>query len=166
MCGAVNFLALNSRLVGEEAHVLDSKSIVNLPVADGRLEIPTFDRPTWKDFIERGQLSGKKWAALTEANGSPHLMLNANRLSRLLLMEFSEKIDPNDCCVEPIITTNSKDTLERILTRAKLAETNSPDKGVILLWADEKRIIAHYDLLKHLFEGVFMLPPGTPQQTS
>ena len=162
--GAVNFLALDSRLVGEEGHVLDPKSIISLPVADDRLAIPTFGGPAWKDFLERVQSSGKKWVVLTDTDGKPHLALNANRFSRLLLMEANEAIDPSECCVEPIITTNAEDTLEGVLLNAKLADTKSPDKGIILLWADEKRIIAHYDVLKRLFEGVFTPPPGVAPQ--
>ena len=153
--GAVNFLALDSRLVGEEGHVLDPNSIVTLPVAAGRPAIPALGSPTWKDFLERVQSSGKKWVVLADTDGKPHLVLNADRFSRLLLMEANEAIDPSEYCVEPIITTNAEDTLGGVLLNAKLADTKSPDTGVILLWADEKRIIAHYDLLKRLFEGVF-----------
>lgn len=80
------------------------------------------------------------------------------------MTEANDKIDPSECCVEPIITTNAEDTLEGVLLNAKLADTTSPDKGIILLWADEKRVIAHYDLLKRLFEGVFTPPPGVAPQ--
>jgi hypothetical protein len=157
--GAVNFLALDSRRVGAQGHVLDPKSIVSLPVADGRLVIPTFGSPAWKDFVEGVQSSGKKWVVLTDTDGKPRLALNANRFSRLLLTEANDKIDPSECCVEPIITTNAEDTLEGVLLNAKRADTKSPDTGIILLWANEKRVIAHYDVLKRLFDGVFTLPP-------
>ncbi|MFZ1538993.1 MAG: CNNM domain-containing protein [Chromatiaceae bacterium] len=158
--GAVNFLALDSRLVGLEGHVLDPRSIIPLPVADGRLAIPSFGSPAWKDFLERVQSSGKKWIVLTDPDGKPQLLLNANRFSRLLLLEANEAIDPRECCVEPLITTNPGDTLEGVLLNAKFVDTQLPDQGVILLWADEKRVIAHYDVMKRLFDGVFTLVPG------
>ena len=41
--GAVNFLALDSRRVGEEGAILDPRSVVSLPLVDGHLEI--FRRP-------------------------------------------------------------------------------------------------------------------------
>jgi hypothetical protein len=164
--GAVNFLALDNRPVGQEGHELDPVSIVKLPAADGRLVIPTFASPTWNDFLKQVQASGKKWVILTDPDGQPRLLLNANRLARMLLTEASDKIDPGVCCVEPIITTNPDDTLEQVITKVKLAETNSSDRGVILLWGDKKRIIARFDVLQRLFEGVFTLPPGTAQQTT
>jgi hypothetical protein len=145
----------------------NGRGIRSLPVADGRLAIPTFGSPTWKDFLERVQSSGKKWVVLTDTDGRPRLALNANRFSRLLLTEANDKIDPSECCAEPIITTNADDTLEGVLLNAKRADTKSPDQGIILLWADKKRVIAHYDVLKGLFEGVFTLhTTNTPSSCS
>jgi hypothetical protein len=48
---------------------------------------------------------------------------------------------------------------------ARLADKASPGKGVILLWRAERRIIAHADLLRRLFEGVFS-SPSNPERGS
>lgn len=161
--GAINFLALDSRHVGEEGQIVDPRSIVDLPVAGGRLEIPQAGGPTWNDFVQRVQASGKKWIILTDPDGTPHRLLNVNWFLRAL---FAEKdVSPEHYCFDPVITHDPQATLEHVLMGAKLAENRSPDKGVILLWGAEKRIVAHADLLHRLFEGVFAPPPG-PEQTT
>ena len=46
-----------------------------------------------------------------------------------------------------------------MLTNAKRAESDSPRRGVILLWEEQKRIITHSDVLKRLFGGVVTPTP-------
>ena len=157
--GAVNFLALDSRRVGDEGEILDPRSVVSLPVVDGRLEIPELTRAAEDGFIRRVQTSGKKWVVLTDPNGTPHLLLNSDRFLRAAFSTAS--VDPHDYCVEPVITNDPQATLEQTLMNAKLTEKDSPEKGMILFWGTEKRIIAHADLLRRVFEGVFA-PPLDP----
>ena len=154
--GAVNFLALDSRRVGEEGEIVDPSSVVSLAVVDGRLEIPESARSAEDSFIQRVQASGRKWVILTDPDGTPHLLLNADRFLRAVFSGAS--VDPHDYCVWPIITNDPQATLEQTLMNAKLAEEDSTDKGVILFWGTEKRIIAHADLLRRLFEGVLSSP--------
>jgi hypothetical protein len=154
--GAVNFLALDSRRVGEEGAIVDPSSVVSLPLVDGRLEIPESARSAEDGFIQRVQASGRKWVILTDPDGTPYLLLNADRFLRAVCSGAS--VDPHDYCVQPIITNDPRATLEQTLMNAKLAEEDSTDKGVILFWGTEKRIIAHADLLRRLFEGVFSSP--------
>jgi metal transporter CNNM len=151
--GAINFLALDSRRVGDEGNIVDSQSVISLPVVDGRLEIPPFDHSPEDGFIQRVQASGRKWVILTDPDGAPHLLLNADRFLRAVCVE--KNVDLHDHCVQPIITHNPQATLEQTLMNAKLAEEKSTEKGIILLWDTEQRIIAHADLLRRLFEGVF-----------
>ena len=65
--------------------------------------------------------------------------------------------------MEPVVTTNPQGTLERVLMNAKLGESRARDRGIILLWGGERRIISHFDILKRLFEGVFTPPPGVAE---
>ncbi len=162
--GALNFLALDSRRVGDEGNSIDPRSVVSLPVVDGRLEIPPVGGSLWDDFIQRVQASGKRWVILTDPEGTPRHLLNANRFLRDVYSQ--EEIFPQDYCIEPVVTHDPQATLEHALMGANLAESRSPDKGVILLWGAEKRIVAHADLLHRLFEGVFAPPPSPEQATA
>ena len=158
--GAINFLALDSRCVGEEGKIVDPSSVVSLPVVDGRLEMPQIDSALRESFIQRVQASGRKWVILTDPEGAPQLLLNADRFLRAVCVEKS--VDPHGYCVKPLITHDPQATLEQTLMYANLAENKSTEKGIILFWGAEKRIIAHADLLRRVFEGVFSSPP-TPE---
>lgn len=159
--GAVNFLALDSRRVGEEGQVVDPSSVVSLPFVDGRLEVPEVGNSSWESFVQRVRASLKKWVILTDPDGAPHLLLNADRLLRAV--SSGGRVDPHDYCVRRIITNDPQATLEQTLMSAKLAESKPTERGIILFWSTEKRIIAHADVLRRLFEGVFS-PPPSPEQ--
>ena len=154
--GAINFLALDSRRVGEEGKIVDPGSVISLALVDGRLKIPAFDNSPEDSFIQHVQASGKRWVILTDPDGIPHLLLNSDGFLRAVFS--GQRVDLHDYCIKPIITHNPQDTLEQTLMNAKLAENESTERGVILLWGTEKRIIAHADLLRRVFEGVFLSP--------
>jgi hypothetical protein len=144
--------------VGEEGSALAPRSIVRLTAVDGRLELLTPGTPGWNAFVAQVQASEKRWVVLTDPTGAPRLLLDGNRFLRTALAAAEGNIDPRDYGVEPVVTTNPSDTLEAVLTHAKLAESDSPGRGVILLWGEQKRIITHSDVLKRLFEGVITPP--------
>jgi metal transporter CNNM len=152
--GAVNFLALDSRRVTDEGSILDPSSIISLTVASGTLGLPKPREPVWNDFLKRVNESGKRWVVLTDSAESRFLLLDADAFLRTAFATSHSDIDPSDHCVEPLVTRNPDDTLERVLTHGNLSENHSPDRGIILLWGEQKRIISHFDVLKRLFEGV------------
>jgi CBS domain containing-hemolysin-like protein len=162
--GAVNFLALDSRRVADEGSVLDPRSLIRLPVVDGDLDVPVHAGPAWSRFLRQVQASGRRWVVLADTDENPRLLLNAHQFLRVALSSPDASIDPRDYCVEPVVTTNPQGTLEQVLMNAKLGESRARDRGIILLWGGERRIISHFDILSRLFEGVFTPPPGvTPQ---
>ena len=160
--GAVNFLALDSRRVSEEGEIVDPSSIVDLPVVDGRLAVPQRARSPDDGFFRRIQASGRKWVVLTDPDGKPHLLLNADRFLREVSSE--KDADPRHYCVQPIITDDPQATLEQTLMNAELTEKHPSKKGLILFWGKEKRIIAHAGILRRLFEGVLSSPPSPEQR--
>jgi len=140
--GAINFLDLDSRRVGEEGEIVDPGSVASLPLVDGRLELPQFDSAPRDGFIQSVQASPMKWAILTEPDGAPQLLLNADRFLRALFAD--EGVDPHDYCVKPIITHDPQATLEQTLMSANLVENESTEKGIILLWGSKKRSESPY----------------------
>ena len=158
--GAINFLALNDRRVGEGGVIVEPSSVVTLPVVDGHLAFPAFDSSPDDHFIQRVKTSGKKWVVLTDPDGTPHFLLNADKFLRAAFS--GEQIHPRDYCVKPIITDDPRATLEQCLTKPDLAEIEPSERGLILYWGTEKRIIAHADIMRLLFEGV-VTSPSAPQ---
>jgi metal transporter CNNM len=162
--GAINFLALDSRCVGEEGNIVDPASIVSLPLVDGHLEIPEFECSPGDSFINRVQAAGKKWVILTDPDDTPHLLLNADRFLRAVFSgQCGDAHNAHNYCVRPVITNNPIDTLEQVLMKPELAVSVSTKKEAILLWGAEKRIIADADMLKLLFGGVFSAAPSPKQ---
>jgi len=154
--GAINFLALDSRSVGKEGKIVDPTSIVSLAVVADRLDIPEIDRSSRDGFVQRVQASRMKWVILTDPDGEPHLLLDANRFLRAVFTD--ESVNALDFCIKPIITNDPQATLKQMLTRDKSKDTKPSVNGTILLWGTEKRIIAHTDVLRRLFEGIFYSP--------
>jgi len=161
--GAVNFLALDSRRVAEEGGIVDPSSVVDLPVVNGRLAIPQPTRSSDDDFFRRVQASGRKWVILTDPDGKPHLLLNADRFLRAVCSE--KDVDPRHYCVQPIITDDPQATLEQTLMDAELRDKNPSNRGLMLFWGKEKRIIAHAEILRRLFEGVLSSRPRPEKWT-
>ena len=155
--GAVNFLALDSRRVGDEGSILAPRSIVRLTAVDGRLELPTPGTPGWNAFVAQVQASEERWVVLTDSADAPRLLLDADRFLRAAFSSSESDLGPRDYGVEPVVTTNPNDTLEKVLANAKVPENDSTERGIILLWGKQRRIITHFDVLKRLFQGV--LPP-------
>ena len=153
--GAVNFLDLDSLWVNKEGNIVDPDSIINLPVVDGSLDIPKYTQSPEDSFIQHVQASGKRWVILTDLDGKPHLLLNTDKFLRSLFSLGS--IDLYDYCVKPVVTDDPDISIEQTLMNANIMGNDSAEKVIILFWGDEKRIIAHSDILRRLFDGVFPL---------
>ena len=154
--GAVNFLALDSRLISQGGNKVVPNSIINLPLAiDGSLDIPKYTQSPEDIFLQQVKASGKKWVILTDPDGTPHLLLNTDRFLRAVFSQ--ENIDHNDYCVKPIMTNDPNITIEQTLMNANITDTDSGEKGIILFWGDEKRIITNADILRNLFHGLFSI---------
>ena len=138
--------------------IVDRSKHISLPVVDGSLAFPQLVRSAEDGFVRRVQVSGKKWVILTNPDGTPQLLLNADRFLRAVCSE--QTADPRAYCALPIITNDPHATLEQTLMNAELTDKDPSEKGLILFWGTEKRIIAHADLLRRLFEGVLSAPPN------
>jgi len=166
--GAINFLALDNRKVGQEGRLVNPGSIVILDVVDGHLDFPEITSSANDSFVQLVQASGMKWVVLTDPDGKPHLLLNANRFLRAVFT--NENVDPREYCIKPIIANDPEATLEELIMSVKAqdaqpaAQSGPTEDGTMLLWGAEKRIVAHTDVLRLLFEGVFRSPGGPQTQ--
>jgi hypothetical protein len=98
------------------------------------------------------------WVVITDPQGQPRLVLNANTFLRAVLMEGAP-VDPAAFCHEPLVVTDPKAKLETVLSDLQLrsrrpgGEPLHPD--LVLLWtAHEKRVLAAVDLLENLLRGI------------
>jgi metal transporter CNNM len=156
--GALNFLALDDRHLHEEAEPLHPESILSLPFASGRAQFPVFEAVRSDPFLDAVHRSRHMWVVITDPQGQPRVVLNANTFLRAVLMEGAP-VDPAAFCHEPLVVTDPKAKLETVLSDLQLrsrrpgGEPLHPD--LVLLWtAHEKRVLAAVDLLENLLRGI------------
>jgi hypothetical protein len=91
--GALNFLALDDRHLHEEAEPLHPESILSLPFASGRAQFPAFEAVRSDPFLDAVHRSRHMWVVITDPQGQPRVVLNANTFLRAVLMEGAP-VDP------------------------------------------------------------------------
>ncbi len=155
--GALNFLALDDLLVTQEGEPVDPKSIITLPVADGRPVFPAFERSADDAFLRRIHQSGKKWVIIADSNEEPQLVLDADAFIRDCLFETGG-FNPYRYCHRPIIVKYSSvllgDVLRRLQVFPRDASDDIVDQDIVLVWSNERRIITGSDIIGRLLRGI------------
>tara|TARA_R110000744_G_scaffold66286_4_gene135417 strand:- start:233 stop:1387 length:1155 start_codon:yes stop_codon:yes gene_type:complete len=159
--GALNFFALDEIKVTEEGEVIDPNSIIALPT---RLDLPilpdTYSGPN-DPFLTMLDQSGFSWVVLTNLEGKPLLVIDADGFLRSALFQ-SEDFDPYNFCHRPVVITDETTSLNEAILKMKV--NTSIDKNfdgviehdVLLVWGETKRIITGADIFGRLLKG--MLP--------
>lgn len=155
--GAVNFLALDDVPVGEEGELLDPRSVIRTEIVNGRPVFPEFQHTPADPFLGRLQAPGKKWAVLVDPTGEPRLVLNVHYFLRAVLFD-DHGPDPGAFCHRPLVVRDARTPLGQVLSRLTVhpqdASDDVIDRDIILVWAEERRIITGSDLLGRLLRGI------------
>ncbi len=156
--GALNFLAIDDLMVVEEGENVDPQSVITMPIENNLPVFPDFARTTADPFLQRIEVSGKKWVIITDTGGKPHFVLDSDGFLRDVLFEDAE-IDAVRYCHRPIVVEDTDLPLGRVLPRLKSyfrrTGTDVIDRDIILVWAkDEKKVITGADILGRLLKGV------------
>lgn len=155
--GALNFLTLDDLEISKEGELVAPESIIILPLAGHLPQFPSFISAPDDPFLNRIQLSGKKWVFITDQNDVPHYALDADSFLRAVF--FSGKpLNPLDFCHRPIIITDPKTPFEEVILRLKVTPQwtgdDVIDEDLILLWGKTKKIITGADILGRLLRGI------------
>jgi hypothetical protein len=155
--GALNFLAIDDLMVVEEGETVDPRSVITLPIENNFPVFPDFARTTSDPFLQRIEISGKKWIIITDSENEPHFALDSDGFLRDALFEESE-IEPFWYCHRPIVVKDTTLPLGKVLWRLKSYShrtgTDAIDCDIILVWGKERRVITGADILGRLLEGV------------
>lgn len=161
--GALNFLDLDDIMVRDEGEPVDPRSIITLPVADGRPVLPAFERSPRDPFLRRLDASGKKWVIFADPSGEPRLVLDAHHFLRDTLFDTASAA-PEAYWHRPITVTDPRtrlgDVIPRMYVRPERPEDDVIDHDLILLWGEHKRIITGADLLGRLLRGIAGIEPA------
>lgn len=101
-------------------------------------------------------VSRKKRIVLTDDEGQPSLLLNANSFVRDLLV-LGDDVSPRDYCHRPVILARPSDALDMALGILTMRREQDAAHGetVILLWSPStKRMITGSDVLRCLLSGM------------
>lgn len=156
--GALNFLALDDRHLGQEAGPLEPASVVSLPTTGGRVRFPSFQASAADPFLVQIHRSRRTWVVIIDEDGRPRLVLNASAFLRAVLMNVGS-VDPHDFCHEPVVITDPACKLESVLGEIRLLARrpgeDRMDFGPVLLWTpNDKRILTGAHLLRNLLRGI------------
>ncbi len=169
--GALNFFALDEIKVTEEGEVIDPNSIIALPT---KLDLPILpDVYSGPDdpFLMMINQSGYNWVVLTNLDGEPLLIIDADGFLRAALFQ-SENFDPYNFCHRPVIITDETTSLNEAILKMKV--NTSIDKNfdgviqhdVLLIWGDTKRIITGADIFGRLLKGMLPAPKQNNEKTT
>ncbi|MCU0783947.1 MAG: DUF21 domain-containing protein [Verrucomicrobia bacterium] len=155
--GAVNFLDLDDIAVTEEGEPVDPRSIVSLPVKDGRPVLPAFGRSADDPFLQQVNASGRKWVIITDAAGQPQRVLDAHRFLRGALFGDAS-FNPQAFWHRPIVVTDTQVRLGDVIGLLKVRSPHPEDDVIthdlILVWGAKKRMITGGDILGRLLRGI------------
>ena len=156
--GALNFLTIDDLVVVQEGEPLDPQSVVTIQFDNGLPLFPEFGSSPSDPFLQRIQASGKKWVILTDIEGTPHLVLDADGFLRAALFQ-SGQIDPLVYCHQPIVITDVTlplgEMIRQLQVESEKPEDDVIDKDIVLVWkGSTKRVITGADILGRLLRGI------------
>jgi metal transporter CNNM len=160
--GALNFLDLDDIMARDEGEPVDPRSIIALPLANGRPVLPAFERSPRDPFLRRLDASGKKWVIFVDPSGQPQLVLDAHHFLRDTLFD-TVSVGPEPYWHRPILVADPGarlgDAIARMKVRPERPDDDVIDHDLILVWGKEKRIITGADLLGRLLRGIARREP-------
>lgn len=159
--GAMNFLALDDLLVTQEGEKIDPASVITLPHSNGHPVFPEFKHATDDPFVQTVNTSGKKWVIFVDNEGEPSMVMNANGFLREVLLS-TDPINPEQFCHHPVIVRDTKVLLGNVLSRLMSLKCEPGEdvleRDLVLVWAEQRRVITGSDILGRLLLGVMPSP--------
>ena len=155
--GALNFLDLDDVVVGKEGELLDPRSVITLPVEQGRPQWPLFSRSPDDPFMRKVDAAGRKWVVITDLAERPQLVLDAHHFLRDALFDQGA-VTPERYCHRPIVVRDMRtklgDVIGQLTVTPEHPEDDVIDTDLILVWAEERRMITGADILGRLLRGI------------
>jgi metal transporter CNNM len=167
--GVQNFLDLDDLWVTEEGEPVHAQSIIRLPLAAGRCVLPTFNPSPDDPFLQRVNISGKKWVIVADLSGEPAFVLDSHHFLRDALFNQVDK-NQGACWHRPVIVRDTQTKLADVVGCLKVVQERPDDdvidNDLILVWGPQRRIITGSDLLGRLLRGIATVEAGNAAQQS
>ena len=155
--GALNFLDIDDMIVSHIGEPINPDSIIQLPIVNGKPEFPLINKDPADSFLQQTERSGMKWVIITDTNNKPLYVMDTDKLVRDVFFGHGP-LKPLTCCHRPIIVNDPHMPLGKVISRLKVfaehPEDDVIDQDIILVWAEEKRVITGADILGRLMRGI------------
>ena len=156
--GAENFLSFDDIEIKEEGEKINPTSIIKLPTSSNGLPMfPYYEQYFDDPLLQKINASKEKWVILTDQEGNPILVLNADQFLRDA-MYAKEVRSIYTYCHRPIVVIAPETKLGEVIMKLKVRPEHNQDdvidNDIILYWNDEKRIITGADILGRLLRGI------------
>jgi hypothetical protein len=154
--GALNFLEIDDLEAFEAGVLIDPSSVLKLPTDVDLPRLPEHKQTADDPILQKIHASGKKWVVLADLKGEPQLLLDADEFLRASLLDKGP-INPYKYCHRPIILTNPKTKLGKVLLLLRQSKTVNRgviENDVVLIWSAQPRIITGADLFDRLLHGI------------
>jgi hypothetical protein len=112
--GARNFFDFDEVPATQEGEPVHAQSIIALPSQDGTFVLPKVERSSEDPFLRAVNASGKKWVIVTDLNGEPAFVLDADHFLRDALFDRLEG-DPARYWHRPIIVRDMQTRLGEVI---------------------------------------------------
>lgn len=154
--GALNFLDIDDIAVSAEGSTLVPESIIALDFAGDRPVFPEFDASPDDPFLRRLHAPERHWVVITDRQGEPRLVLDADGFLRAALLGGGG-VSPEQYLYRPEIVRGPGTVLGAALARIEAAPVVDTGRhrreAVILVWGKSPRLIAGGDILRRLLRG-------------
>jgi len=155
--GALNFLTIDDIPVDQEGVPIDPTSIIRMPVRDGLPRFPILQKSSDDPFLRQVNASDKAWVVITDEEGEPCCIMDADGFLRHALFTDQET-DPHAYCHRPVIVRNRNEPLGKVLSQLRFDSASPGDHLIsddtVLLWTEQPRLITGADLLGRLLRGI------------
>jgi hypothetical protein len=155
--GAINFLKLDDVAVGQLGEVIDPLSIVTISMSNNFPVFPAFECRPDDPFLQQIGHAHKKWVVLVDAAGHPRMAMNTTTFLSDALFSGRQP-NPLHYCHRPIVVSDAGIPLGRVLAGFRVDARDDTDdviaNDLILLWAEQKRVITGTDILGRLLRDI------------
>ena len=155
----MNFLNIDDiPVIGEGARIHQG-SIISLACENGSVKFPEFSKEINDPFLKLIQSSRERWVIYVDFMNEPILVMDADKFLRHALLSREHTI-PQQFCHKPLVIHDVETTIGKAMSMLKFDRSIQDDtiikNDVILIWAQEKRIITGSDFLGSLLRGIAM----------
>ena len=155
--GAMNFLLIDDLPLAQQGRRVERNSIVRLPFEGDRPQFPPFRADPADPFLSRLHAAGQRWIILTDLQGAPRCLLDADSLLKDVFFSAGG-FDLSRYLNMPVIVRDGNATLGEAMKQFKVDDEqlrhDSFHVNIILVWGEKPRIVTGKEILARLLKGI------------